>query len=246
MSQRCDLETPRAFANSAKLCSSASRNPERAAPRVSGPPIRVSRYLDASRRVFRFAFLVIMFVHLLDIDQVDLPGLTFLIDCSVRCAQPNRSIPLPFALQAMVAESRTARAAASPSTDTRSTHSANFLTICQGIFAICFSAVLESSTRTHQSVPPSGEQSSPKQKFDDVCPTPCRSAASLPPRRRLDSTRYPCGGIVSCNGFMASPSIVGQRLASSRSATEVLAPGRSWHAVSIHRDPESCTAIAEG
>ena len=33
--------------------------------------------------------------------------------------------------------------------------------------------------------------------------TICRSAASPPPSRPLDSIRSPCGGIASCNGFMA-------------------------------------------
>ena len=37
-----------------------------------------------------------------------------------------------------------------------------------------------------------------------VCRTHCRSAASPPPSRRLDSTPCPCGGIVSCNGFMVT------------------------------------------
>jgi hypothetical protein len=45
--------------------------------------------------------------------------------------------------------------------------------------------------------------------------------------------------------MFASPSIVGMRAASPRSPTEVLAPGRPWHAMPIHRDPGSRTAIAE-
>jgi hypothetical protein len=50
---------------------------------------------------------------------------------------------------------------------------------------------------------------------------------------------------VSLIGMFASPSIVGMRVASPRSATEVPASGRPWHAMPIHRDPGSGTAIAE-
>ena len=49
-----------------------------------------------------------------------------------------------------------ARAAASPSTDTKSTHSANFFTMWLGIFANCFSAVLDISTRTSPVYPNTG------------------------------------------------------------------------------------------
>jgi hypothetical protein len=52
------------------------------------------------------------------------------------------------------------RAVANPSTDTRSTQSANFLTMYSGIFASCFSALLYSSICTSHIVPHAGESSS--------------------------------------------------------------------------------------
>jgi hypothetical protein len=53
-----------------------------------------------------------------------------------------------------------ARAVANPSTDTSSTQSANFLTMYSGIFASCFSALLDSSICTSHIVPHAGESSS--------------------------------------------------------------------------------------
>ena len=126
MSQRCDLDTPRSFANSARLRSSASRRPDSAAPRVSGPPIRPSRNLDASRRPFPFVFLVVMFVDLLDVDQLNGASLTFLVYSPVRIAQTDCPVPFPSPFKMWSRYPGIARAVANPSTDTRSTQSANF------------------------------------------------------------------------------------------------------------------------
>ena len=84
-----------------------------------------------------------------------------------------------------------ARAAARPSTDTKSTQSANFLTMCPGIFASCFSAVLDSRCAHTGVYPHQGNSQAPPPEPDVVWPTPCRSAVSPPPSRRLDSTPMP-------------------------------------------------------
>jgi hypothetical protein len=67
--------------------------------------MRVSRYFDASRRPFPFVFLVIMFVDLLYVDQVNRASLAFLIDGPACGAQANCPIPFPLSLQAVVSVS---------------------------------------------------------------------------------------------------------------------------------------------
>ena len=105
MSHRCDLETPRSLANSARLRLSASRRPESAAPRVNGPPMRDSRYLAASRRVVPIAFLVVMLVDLLYVNRANRAVLPLLVDGPIRIAQTNCPIPFPLPLQAVVSVS---------------------------------------------------------------------------------------------------------------------------------------------
>jgi hypothetical protein len=74
-----------------------------------------------------------------------------------------------------------ARALANPSTDTRSTQSANFLTIYSGIFASCFSAVLDNSTCTFHIVPHAGESSSVSASNSAADTSPANSAGLLHP-----------------------------------------------------------------
>jgi hypothetical protein len=99
-----------------------------------------------------------------------------------------------------------ARAAARPSTDTKSTQSANFLTMCPGTFASCFSAVLDSSMRTHRSVPLSGEQSSATAKAR--CPQPNGLPTSCGAAARTGHTilrRCLWGDQIRCNGTRRLP-----------------------------------------
>jgi hypothetical protein len=49
------------------------------------------------------------------------------------------------------------------------------------------------------------DETTPLVESSKVCRTPCRSAASPPPSRRLDSTRCSCGDCVRCNGIMTAP-----------------------------------------
>src|SRR5664279_83891 len=88
-----------------------------------------------------------------------------------------------------------ARAAASPSTDTKSTHSANFFTMWLGIFTNCFSAVLDSSTRTSPVYPNTGNSQAlagRRWRLANALPFSCKPAAEPAPRYYTTSLRRDC------------------------------------------------------
>src|SRR5262245_53153875 len=113
---------------------------------MNSPMRRVPSLFSRSLGPNALPRLVVMLVHLDDLDQPSLARRAHHVDHSIRAIESNGALTAPAAFQWLVVESLYLRTSRMPLSSTNATHSRNFRVITSGSWSSCFSTTLRQKT----------------------------------------------------------------------------------------------------